>query len=96
MEIYRSLENKENSNAFTLIRQAIELQFTRKIDITSINKTANTLKDNIVCMRILKEIIVQHVYMFPVDYKEKQQLAALLNISVQGQLVMSGNKKGKF
>lgn len=46
-------------------------------------------------MRILKEMVIQHIYMYPVEYKEKQQLASLLGISVQGQRQMDRNKLGK-
>jgi hypothetical protein len=33
--------------------------------------------------------------MFPVEYKEKQQLAELLGLSVQGQRLMDRNKLAK-
>ena len=34
-------------------------------------------------------------YMFPVEYKTKQQLSELLDISVQGQRIMDQRKLGK-
>ncbi|WP_281245901.1 hypothetical protein [Nitrosovibrio tenuis] len=43
----------------------------------------------------MKEMIIQHTYMFPVDYKEKQQLAELLEIPIQGQRLMDRKKIGK-
>jgi len=94
-EIYQALEEEEQTPAHTLIKQSIELQFERRINIKTIEKTVATLHDNPVCMRIIKEMVVQHVYMFPVEYKTKQQLAELLDISVQGQRILDKKVKGK-
>ncbi|MDU9408071.1 toll/interleukin-1 receptor domain-containing protein [Pseudomonas sp. zfem001] len=94
-EVYEALENDENTPAYTLINQAVELKFKRVLNIGSIQKTTEKLKNSPVCLRILKELIVQHIYMFPVEYKEKQQLSELLGISVQGQRYMDQKKRGK-
>ena len=94
-EIYESLEENENSPAFILIKQAIELQFTRSVKISSIETVTEKLRNNPVCLRILKEMVIQHIYMFPVEYKTKQQLSELLDISVQGQRLMDQRKLGK-
>lgn len=94
-EVYKELSDKEDSPAYTLINQAIELKFKRVLDPESIEKTSEKLKNNPVCIRILKEIVVQHVYMYPVDYKAKQQLSKILGISVQGQRQMDLRKIGK-
>lgn len=94
-EIYASLEEKEHTPAFTLIKQSIEFQFKRIVNIQSVEETIEKLKNNPVCLRILKEMVIQHTYMFPVDYKVKQQLAERLNISVKGQRYMDLKKTGK-
>jgi len=94
-EIYKSLEENSNSPAITLIRQSIDLQFNRKLDTDEISKTVYKLKDNSVCTRILKEIVVQHTYMFPVDYRVKQKLEHLLGISTQRQRQLDLKTAGK-
>ena len=73
-EIYASLEQKENSPAIILLNQAIELNFKKNLDIATVSETITKLKGNPTCLRILKEIVVQHTYMFPISYKEKQQI----------------------
>lgn len=95
LEVYRDMEKKIGTPAFLLIRQAIELQFNKSISIEHISNCVKELKDNQVCLRILKEIVIQHIYMFPVEYKEKQQLSQLLGVSVQGQRIMDMKKIGK-
>ncbi len=44
---------------------------------------------------ILKEMIILHVYMFPVGYKEKQQISELLDLSTKSQRIMDSKKIGK-
>lgn len=95
LDIYRLLEEKSGTPAASLIKQAIELQFNKSISIKSVRECANKLRNNSVCTRILKEMVIQHIYMFPVEYKEKQQLSALLGISVRRQRLMDAKKSGK-
>lgn len=93
MEIYKSIEEKESTPALLLLKQSIELHFLKRIDIKSITQSAEKLRGNFVCSRILKELVIQHVYMFPVDYKEKQQLSKLLGISIKGQQLIEQKQK---
>ncbi|WP_309043584.1 toll/interleukin-1 receptor domain-containing protein [Marinobacter sediminicola] len=95
LEIYFLLEKEKQTPAFTLIRQSIELQFNKSLDIKSLSKSLSYLHDNPVGVRILKEMVVQHIYMFPVDYKEKQKLSSKLGISIQGQRFLDQHKLGK-
>lgn len=94
-EIYANIQKNNPSPALLLVNQAIDIHFKRNLDIQAITQTAEKLKSSPVCTRILKEMIIQHTYMFPVDYKEKQQLAGILSISVQSQRLMDINKIGK-
>lgn len=94
-EIYAQLQIQEQSPAVILLEQAISLQFTRKLDIAKLSDTYSKIKSNPVCVRILKDMAVQHVYMFPVGYKEKQQLSSLLHIPVQSQRIMDRKKSTK-
>ncbi|MDD4962299.1 MAG: TIR domain-containing protein [Gallionella sp.] len=94
-EIYASIQKMHPTPALALLNQAIELHFNSDFNIRSITKTADFVKNNAVCTRILKEMVIQHTYMFPIEYKEKQKLAELLKIPVQGQRVMDTKKIGK-
>ncbi|MGD9661232.1 MAG: TIR domain-containing protein [Porticoccaceae bacterium] len=93
MEIYKAIEEKESTPALLLLKQSIELHFLKRIDMKSITQSAEKLKGNFVCTRILKELVIQHIYMFPVDYKEKQQLSKLLGLSVKGQQLIEQKQK---
>ncbi len=95
LEIYSLLEEEKQTPAYTLIRQSIELQFNKVLDVKSLTKSLSHLHDNPVGVRILKEMVIQHIYMFPVDYKEKQLLSSKLGISIQGQRFLDQHKLGK-
>jgi hypothetical protein len=95
MAIYEILEKRAGTPSSSLIRLSIDLQFNKKLNVSNVAACVEKLKDNAVCTRILKEMIVQHTYMFPVEYKEKQQLSQLLDISVKGQRLMDQRSHGK-
>jgi len=93
MEVYKSIDENDSSPALLLLKQSIELHFLKRIDIKSITKSSEKLKGNFVCTRILKELVIQHIYMFPVEYKEKQQLSKLLDLSIKGQQLIEQKQK---
>lgn len=95
LEVYIEMESNIGTPAVNLIRQAIELHFKKSLDIDQISDCVKQLRDNPVCLRILKEMVIQHIYMFPVTFRQKQQLSTLLNLPVQGQRLMDMNKIGK-
>lgn len=95
-EIYKQLEiDNDHSPALILLNQAIDLEFRKSLDIAKLKETVIKLKQNPVCLRILKEMIILHVYMFPVGYKEKQQISELLDLSTKSQRIMDSKKTGK-
>ncbi|OQW42615.1 MAG: toll-Interleukin receptor [Proteobacteria bacterium SG_bin4] len=95
LAIYEKLENNAGTPAASLIRLSIDLQFNKILNIDNVSNCANKLKGNPVCTRILKEMVIRHIYMFPVEYDEKQKLSSLLGISVKGQRIMDLRKTGK-
>lgn len=94
-EIYKNLIKDDENPAIILLKQSIELQFDRVLNVDSVNETFEKVKNNAVCARILKEMVIQHTYMFPVGYKEKQKLAERLKLSVQGQRLLDRKKIAK-
>lgn len=84
-EIYQKIASEKDTPAYRLIRLAIELHFNKKIDIVKITEMNQVFKDNVVCQRLMKEFIIQHMYMYPVSYQVKQQLSELLDIPIDKQ-----------
>ena len=94
-EIYDQLEKLELTPAVSLLNRAIAMHYRKQLDIDEITDAAKTLSDNAVCSRILRELVIQHTYMFPVDYKKKQKLSESLNISMHGQRLLDMQKQSK-
>jgi len=92
-QIYKKIEYSSPSPAKKLINQAIYLQFNKNLDAKAVQELAHEFENNPTCERLLKEIVIQHIYMFPVDYRRKQKIADILGIPVSGQLMLE-RKKG--
>lgn len=93
IKIYETISEKHETPAMLLLKLSIELNFLKRVDIQNISCYAEKLSDNFVCTRILKELVIRHIYMFPVSYKEKQQISNLLGLSIKGQNLISQKRK---
>ena len=93
-EIYEIIGIKHETPAVMLINQAIELQFQKRINHKKLKQLSEKFKNNIVCDRILKEIVIQHLYMHHVDYKDKQKISQTLRIPISSQRLLGA--KGNF
>ena len=92
-QVYRTIEESNPSPAIKLINQAIYMQFSKNMDTTKIRNLFEELIKNPTCTRILKEIVVQHIYMFPISYTDKQKIAQILRIPVDVQLKIGMRKQ---
>lgn len=91
-EIYDSIEISHASPAVKLINQSIRLQFNKSVDHRRLQSLAEEFRKNPVCERILKEMFIRHIYMFPVDYKDKQRISQALDIPMDAQMLALGQK----
>lgn len=94
-EIYDQLEQKKKTPAVILLNRAISMHFRKNLNIEEIKITVKEFSNNRVCSRILNELVIQHIYMFPVSYKEKQRLSEIFNISVHQQRILDRQKQIK-
>ena len=100
LSIYKNIVNDAETGkaipANLLIYQSIQLSFgSKSLNISNLQETYSKIKDNPVCVRLLKELVIQHTYMFPVNYQTKQQISALLNLSFKTQVLMDKQKRVK-
>jgi hypothetical protein len=93
--VYDAIENETPTPAVKLINLAIELQFQKKVDIARLKELTREFKSNGVCDRLLKETVIQYIYMHYVNYKEKQQLGEVLNLPVARQQSLELERKLK-
>lgn len=84
--IYKKIGEEVNTPAVQLINQCIDLQFGKVLDFKKLKQLNTDFQDNLLCSRMLQDIVVQHIYMFPLNFKDKQRASEALNIGVKGQV----------
>ncbi len=94
--IYKEIEKDFNTNSINLINQAIDLHFHKNLDFRNIELLNDKFSSNPTCARILREIIIQHIYMFPVNYQDKQRISSTLKISMDTQRILDQKKQLKY
>ena len=95
-EVYKGIEELKDTPVYSLIKLAIDLQFNKDFDIQEITDLNKKFSNNVVCSRLMKQFIIHHIYMYPIDYKEKQQISQLLKIPLEKQLLLEVESKGKL
>jgi hypothetical protein len=84
-QILLDIENDVSTPAVALITQSAELWHAKTVDTRRIRQLSESFEGDAVCQRLLRELVVEHIYLHQVPYKQKQQLSEILNIPVQGQ-----------
>jgi GTPase SAR1 family protein len=82
-----------SSPTIQLICIAIKLEFSKTIPKSEIEGLFNELKKNPFTRRLLQEIIVQHLYLNTVDYKDRHWISSKLGIPMKNQQLIQS--KGK-
>lgn len=95
-EIFEEVEEYNYTPSVMLVNESIQLQFHKRLDFDRIDRLQREFKSNPVCLRILRENIVQHIYMFPVGFKDKQRVSQSLGISMKRQRYLDSKKGVKM
>jgi GTPase SAR1 family protein len=95
LEIYEELNTNTSSPAYQLIFFSILLTFSKEFELSDIILEKKVFKDNVVCLKILKEIIVQYIYLNDVDFKTRQMVSEKLKIPMQTQRTIQNIKRTK-
>ena len=91
IEIFRQVEEENpDSIAIRLINVAIGLEFTKEIPKRKIRTLNKDLKSNPIGRRLLKEVIIQHLYLNEVPRIDKQWISDSLGISMEYQRLVGG------
>jgi hypothetical protein len=95
-EIYTILNDNKKSPAVSLISTSIKLYFTKELSVKDLAKTYRELDGNITCQHMFRQILIQHMYMNYVPYKQKQQIASEFGIPVTDQVIIENRKETKL
>lgn len=89
-EIYNEVAVEMDSPAAKIVSFSIN-SYYNKISIDSLKKLANELKGNEVALMILRARVKSYIYYNYIEYRERQQLAEILDMKIQPS-ISSGKK----
>lgn len=84
-EIYKSACDRIDTPAVQLVDLSIELQCNKSIRMDRIESLLDRFSQNPLTKLILKQLVINHVYFHPIDYKDKQRIAEKLDIPIAKQ-----------
>ena len=87
LSVFEYYAKKSNTDSARLIYLAIHLHCHKEIDMKLLKRIVAEVSPNPVCMHILKSLVINHTYMFPVDRSVKYRLSSLLDVSMQQQVL---------
>jgi len=82
-DIYKEILAKDDKNiAIQLINYGIDLDFQGGLNVSKIEKIHKSLKEdnNRLSDSVLKKMVLEHIYMFDIDFSKKQSICAKLEI----------------
>jgi hypothetical protein len=80
-ETYRDLKDEADSNALALINISIQLD-NLGFPETDLKNLKRRFSGNIFCERLLKQLAIQHFYLFPTNESTKQRVCSTLEIEI--------------
>ncbi len=97
IEIFETLEQQEpDSVAIMLLNIAIQMEFTKRIPKSKINKLSSKLRSNPIAGLLLRQLVIQHLYLNEVRVGDKQWISSKLGISIRSQRRLEGSRATKI
>jgi len=90
--ISKELVNKKNTISIKLIDIAIKLNFQNEIDIKEIMGLDKEFENNYLAKRMLRFLVVEHLYKFYVPFDKKQGICDQLGINMKKNQLLLGRK----
>lgn len=82
MPTYREVLNANPVTSFKLVDMSVKLD-TLKLPTKEVVRLNGELKENVLGSRLLRKLVVHHLYLFPTDYKTKQRICESLDIPIR-------------
>ena len=81
-------------NSYKLINLSTSLNYPG-LPINTIEQYSKEMRNNIMCFRLLQDLVVDHMYKFDVDFKNKSRISSLLGLTIQDQLYIQESSQTK-
>lgn len=94
-ETYKTILEKNKYNSIKLINLSIKLDHYKKFPLKEIEGVKTDLEMNRLGYLLLKNLVINYLYMFEAKRELRQNICNLLDIGIKEQLVMSNSSKIK-
>lgn len=88
-------ENHADSPAMKLIHVAVLLEFTKSIPKKELSELYANLDGNPIAQRLLQELVVQHLYLNHVNYKDRQWISSKIELPIDTQRLIQSKDEYK-
>ncbi|RKJ74876.1 hypothetical protein D7X33_18975 [Butyricicoccus sp. 1XD8-22] len=90
--VFREIKQSIPTTAVKLIDITIKLDHMYEIPFNDIEKLVKEVGDNPMVINMLRRIVINHLYMFPVSHRDRQKVVSILSLN-QKQLGIATIKK---
>jgi len=87
--------NQPDSPAIQLIQIAICMEFKKKIPKKELSILYTKFEENKIAQRLLQELVIQHLYLNHVEYKDRQWISEKLKMPIQNQRLIQSKAEFK-
>ncbi len=94
-DVISNILKQNNHISIHLIDLSIKLDFYKKFPIEEIQGLAEKLKNNKLGFLVLRNLVINYLYLFNVEVKRKQQLCTLLKIEMKSLIIIDGTSNVK-
>lgn len=95
LPIFKEINDLLPVTSVKLIDISIKLDHMYDIPFSEIESLLDVVGDNPMVITILRKIVINHIYMFPVDYRDRQKVVDLLSLN-QKQIQIGTVKKQQY
>lgn len=86
---------QKTSPAMRLIHVAIQLEFDKSIPKNELIEIYKECEDNPIAQRLLQELLVQHLYLNHVDYRDRQWISSKMHLPLKTQKLLENKDEYK-
>ena len=89
VKIADAVNERESTPASELINLSIHAWFLKDLSFEKVQDMAEEFKGNAYALRLLRAVVINHLYMHDISRRDRQRFEKILKIPEKGQLLMS-------
>jgi hypothetical protein len=92
---FKEILKRHDITSVHLVDVSIKLDFYHVFPLDEVKELKKKLENNLLALTILKEMVIDYLYMFPTSVKVKQRICAILEIPMQEQRLIDATSSQK-